>query len=204
MWIDDGHALSVDKHGGGYILRSLQALQAERPDMIIDVVGHSAGSIAICEMLAAIEANKHKIRFRNILFLAPAVRLDLFAHWIPRGPRVFKRFRMFTMTDAVEKSDQVGGPLYPRSLLYIVSGCFEDRPDEAILGMERFLRQAGTSAGRDYDDVRRWLQDELRLVYSPSEAGALQGEQTKALKHGAFDDDQATLASLLYLVGATP
>jgi hypothetical protein len=51
MWTDDGAAPGVTGHGGGYILRRLEALQAARPDMIVDVVGHSAGSIAICEML---------------------------------------------------------------------------------------------------------------------------------------------------------
>ncbi|MCW1408207.1 hypothetical protein OLZ32_08020 [Rhizobium sp. 1AS11] len=202
MWIDDGESPDIDAHGGGYILRRLEVLQKARPDMIIDVVGHSAGSIAICEMLAAIEASKRRIRLRNILFLAPAVRFDLFARWIPRGPQIFKQFRMFTMTDAAEKADRIGGALYPRSLLYIVSGCFEDRPDAAILGMDRFLRQAGTSAGQDYDDVRRWLLEDNRLVYSPSAAGVGDGLQTSAHKHGAFDDDAATLASLLFLAGA--
>jgi hypothetical protein len=204
MWLDDGASPGIASHGGGYILRRIEALQAKRPEMVIDVVGHSAGSIAICEMLAAIEADRRKIHLHNILFLAPAVRLDLFARWIPRGPQLFKRFRMFTMTDTAEKADRIAGPIYPRSLLYIVSGCFEDRPDAAILGMDRFLRQAGTSAGRDFDDVRNWLKNDNRLVYSPSEVGAALGLQTGALKHGAFDDDTATLASLLSLAGANP
>jgi hypothetical protein len=202
MWTDDGTVPGDTGHGGGYVLRRLEALQAARPDMIIDVVGHSAGSIAICEMLAAIEADRRRIRLRNIIFLAPAVRLDLFTLWIRRGPQIFKRFRMFTMTDAAEKEDRVGGSIYPRSLLYLVSGCFEDRPDAGIVGMDRFLRQAMTSAGRDYDDVRGWLQAATRLVYSPSAASAAQGLQTSALHHGDFDDDPATLASLFFMAGA--
>ncbi|MER8970835.1 hypothetical protein NKI54_35655 [Mesorhizobium sp. M0663] len=204
MWTDDGATPGVNGHGGGYMLRRLEALQAARPEMIIDVVGHSAGSIAICEMLAAIEADRRTIRLRNILFLAPAVRLDLFARWIPRGPQIFKRFRMFTMTDAAEKQDRIAGPIYPRSLLYMVSGCFEDRPDAAIVGMDRYLRRAATSAGRDYDDVRLWLQEGNRLAYSPSPARTAQGLQTNSLHHGSFDDDPATLASLRFIVGATP
>lgn len=204
MWIDDGEEPGIEGHGGGYILRKLEALQAARPKLTIDVVGHSAGSIAICEMLAAIEVDRRNVRLRNIVFLAPAVRFDLFSRWIPRGPQIFKHFRMFTMCDAREKADRIAGSLYPRSLLYLVSGCFEDRPDAAIAGMDRFLDHPMTSAGRDYDDVRRWLREKDRVVRSPTVAGAARGLQTDALKHGEFDDNEATLGSLLFLAGAKP
>ncbi|MHC2282884.1 hypothetical protein ACVME8_009527 [Bradyrhizobium diazoefficiens] len=197
MWLDDGANPGIDGHGGGYLLRCLERLQSSKPDFKIDVVGHSAGSIAICEMLAAIDANQRKVKLRNIVFLAPAVRFDLFARWIPRGPRAFQRFRMFTMMDEWEKLDQLIGSIYPRSLLYLVSGCFEDRPDDAIVGMARFLREPTTSAGRDYNDVRKWLNLDNRLVYSPSDDGAGDGLRTRAEHHGDFDDDQHTLGSLL-------
>ncbi|UPJ49275.1 alpha/beta hydrolase [Bradyrhizobium sp. 200] len=204
MWIDDGEDPGVDGHGGGYILRRLEQRQAANPALTIDLVGHSAGSIAICEMLAAIDAKQRRIRFRNVVFLAPAARLDLFARWIVRGPRIFDRFRMFTMTDEWEKYDKLLGSIYPRSLLYLVSGCFEDRPDDAIAGMARFLRETTTSAGRDFDDVRQWLRQENRVVYAPSDDGAEEGLRTRSERHGDFDDDQPTLASLLSMARAVP
>ena len=79
----------------------------------------------------------------------------------------------------------------------MVSGCFEDRPDDAIAGMQRFLRKATTSAGRDYDDVREWLKADNRVVYAPSDDAAGDGLQTRAQHHGDFDDDKMTLGSLL-------
>lgn len=199
MWKDDGEKPGLDGHVGGYLLRHLERLQSLKPNFKIDVVGHSAGAIAICQMLAAIDADKRKVKLRNIVFLAPAVRLDLFARWIPRGPQIFQSFRSFTMTDEWEKDDQLVGALYPRSLLYLVSGCFEDRPDDAILGMERFLRKATTSAGRDYDDVREWLKANNRIVYAPSDDAADEGLRTRAQHHGDFDDDKMTLNSLLWM-----
>jgi hypothetical protein len=197
MWIDNGATPGVDGHVGGYLLRRLEHLQSVKPNFKIDAVGHSAGAIAICQMLAAINADKRKVKLRNIVFLAPAVRLDLFARWIPRGPQIFERFRSFTMTDVWEKDDQLLGSIYPRSLLYLVSGCFEDQPDTAIAGMERFLRQPTTSAGRDYDDVREWLKADNRVVYAPSDDAAGDGLRTRAQRHGDFDDDKMTLGSLL-------
>ena len=146
-----------------------------------------------------------EFRLRNIIFPSrPPSGLTCSPSGFSEAPQIFKRFRMFTMTDAAEKEDRVGGSVYPRSLLYLVSGCFEDRPDAGIVGMDRFLIRATTSAGRDYDDVRRWLREETRLAYSPSAAGAPQGLQTGALHHGDFDDDSAALASLLFMAGATP
>jgi hypothetical protein len=199
MWIDDGASPSVEGHGGGYLLRCLERLQVRRPDFIIDVVGHSAGSIAICQMLAAMDADKRRIKLRNVVFLAPAVRLDLFARWIVRKPQNFERFRMFTMTDTWEKADRLAGAIYPRSLLYMVSGCFEDRADDPLVGMARFLEGPTTTAGQDYDDVRRWLSEESRIVYAPSIDSAPVGLRTQSARHGDFDEEKETLASLLSL-----
>jgi hypothetical protein len=203
MWIDDGENPGFEGHGGGYLLRRLEQIQASKPDFKIDVVGHSAGSIAICNMFAALDAKQRKLRFRNVVFLAPAVRLDLFARWITRGPKVFERFRMFTMADEWEKLDQLLGAIYPRSLLYLVSGCFEDRPDDAIAGMGRFLREPTTSAGRDFDDVRQWLKADDRLIYAPSDDGAAEGLRTRSEHHGGFHEDKSTLESLLSIARVT-
>jgi hypothetical protein len=111
---------------------------------------------------------------------------------------------MFTMADEWEKLDELLGSLYPRSLLYLVSGCFEDRPDDAIAGMGRFLREPTTSAGRDFDDVRQWLKGDNRLVYAPSDDGTAEGLRTRAQRHGGFHADKSTLESLRSMARVTP
>ncbi len=198
MWIDDGPAPSEKGHVGGYMLRRLEALQKARPEVTIDLVGHSAGSIVICAMLAAIKEQKRAIKIRNVVFLAPAARLDIFKATVT-APAPFDRFRLFTMTDGAEKSDKLVGPIYPRSLLFLVSGVFEDKPDTPLVGMARHITERTSSADASYDDVRHWLAADCRLILSPSADEAPDGLRTKAAHHGDFDTDPATLASLLFL-----
>lgn len=200
MWRDDGPAPNEGGHVGGYVLRQLEALQAARPAVTIDLVGHSAGSIVICAMLDAIRVQGRAIKFRNILFLAPAVRLDTFYDAIPDS-QVFTRFRLFTMTDTAEKADRSVGVLYPRSLLFLVSGLFEDRPGTALAGLARHITARTSAADGAFDRVRGWLGEQDRLVLSPSTDGMADGLRSRALKHGDFDNEPETLASLLYLAG---
>lgn len=201
MWMDDGPEPGEAGHVGGYILRQLEALQAKHPKVTIDLVGHSAGSIVICAMLDATRTQRRAIRFRNVLFLAPAVRLDTFRDAIPSS-QAFTRFRLFTMTDAAEKADQLIGVLYPRSLLFLVSGLFEDRPGTALVGLARHITAWTSAADGAFDQVRIWLGEKDRLVFSPSPEGAVDGMRCLAHKHGDFDSEPETLASLLYLAGS--
>ena len=201
MWLDDGLLPGIDGHVGGYLLCKLEALQESNPQLSIDLVGHSAGSIVICAMLAAIKKQGQRIRFRNILFLAPAVRLDTFRDTI-LPPIPFHRFRMFTMTDEAEKADKLVAQIYPRSLLFLVSGLFEDEAGTPLAGLARYITARTPAAGEDFDELRAWLADEERLVFSPSAETALDGLRTRASHHGDFDNDPITLSSLLYLAKA--
>jgi Alpha/beta hydrolase of unknown function (DUF900) len=199
MWQDDGPQVGLGGHVGGYLLRRLERLQGQRTELTVDLVGHSAGAIAICHMLNAIARQGRQIRIRNVVFLAPACRLDLFAEALARRRDRSARFRVFMMTDEYEKLDKLVPVFYPRSLLYFVSGALEDVPDAALAGLARHLGGVGPTAGQEYDDVRRWLSAEDRLVYAPSVPGSLAGLASAALAHGAFDDDPDTLQSLIAL-----
>lgn len=203
MWQDDGPAPGAKGHVGGYLLRKLEALQQRDPSVTIDLVGHSAGSIVICAMLQAIAEQKRNIELRNILFLAPAVRLDTFSQDVVPSGR-FQHFRMFTMTDEAEKKDELVGILYPRSLLFLVSGLFEDKPGTPLAGLARHVMVRNPPANDGFDADRRWLAQSNRLVLSPTAGGAGKGLQTRSARHGDFDDDVPTLASLLYLAGKRP
>ena len=65
-----------------------------------------------------------------LLFLAPASRIQLFADVITSHGRRLGNFRMFTMSDALERKDRLVPVIYPHSLLYFISGVLESAYDE--------------------------------------------------------------------------
>lgn len=174
------------------------------------VTAHSAGSIWAAQLIKAVKAEGRGIKL-DLVLLAPAVRMDLFAEAIDVGGDAIGRCRIFTMSDALERQDVLLGEgkgyLYPSSLLYLVSGLFEEvgggpLPDAPILGMERFL--AGPKPWLKEDDQVRAIETVVRffqqpghdIVYSRTADGAGDGLQTQATSHGSFDAEPKTLASV--------
>lgn len=94
---------------------------------------------------------------------------------------------------------------YPSSLLYLVSGLFEDgegwdEADAPLLGMERFLEgptgwDADPVQGPAIIAVREWLAAGAdRIVLAKAAGGP--GLNSGATSHGGFDDDRETLESV--------
>ncbi len=85
----------------------------------------------------------------QVVFLAPAATTAAFADALGKRPdwlgrARIGRFRMFTMTDAAEQADRLVGAIYPRSLLFLVSGLLErDAKSKSALlplvGLSRYL-----------------------------------------------------------------
>jgi hypothetical protein len=185
---------------GGFGLELLKVLPDDNPVHLV-VTAHSAGSIWVAQMLRAIKATGKKVSL-DLLLLAPAVRTDLFAEAIESAGKSVVRCRMFTMNDELERADAVlghdKGYIYPSSLLYLVSGMFEEFEsagfvDAPLVGMQRFNNVA-------------WLDDEKQIsasqaiaaffqeqghdvIYSPSP------EITTADSHSGFTTEHLTLAS---------
>ena len=106
------------------------------------------------------------------------------------------------MSDELEKADRLVPVVYPRSLLYLVSGILEDEPDKPLVGMQRDDANQPPFHAERYPEiqaVRRYLQSqEGRTIWSLSEIGP--GRLSNAARHGDFDNDQTTLASLAYII----
>lgn len=166
------------------------------------VTAHSAGSIWASQMLLAMATRKQAARIKLFL-LAPAVRQSLFVEAIGKAQGMLESCEMFTMTDEYERKDPVLGEdygfIYPSSLLYCVSGMFEENgveayPDAPILGMMRFGQtgflnpdeQAAATAIQQF-----FTRPGNGIVTSPTEG------VTQALCHGCFDDEPTTLKSLV-------
>lgn len=213
------------RYAGTALIRALaDQARAGRSLKRISLIGHSTGAIYIAQWLKACAGTPLAQVPTQVLFLAPAITYSLFDQALREHWSSVRRFRMFAMTDELERIDQVWGEddqlaqgeqdwrrfIYPSSLLYLVSGILETQPgpdgvevdtaDTPLLGMERFHRLASVFNADDFPAVehaRQWLDAEPgRLVWSRTADGAPVGEQSHSNDHGAFDNDELTLKSL--------
>lgn len=186
-----------------------QLIAAVPAECRIIVTAHSAGAIWVVEMMKAIALHRPDLKI-DIVLLAPAVRMDLFADAIAKAGSVVARRRIYTMSDELEQADAVlghdKGYIYPSSLLYLVSGVFEQigtSPylDAPLVGMQRFigktemwLTPAEAIANQSVIDFFVPAAD--AIVYAKTAATATPGMRTQANTHGEFDAEHETLASV--------
>ena len=206
MWQSNVGKFGKNQLAGRYFFDKLKTYHQENPSLEVNLVGHSAGSIAICNLLKMSTENYPELKYNQILFMAPACRIDLFTREIVDHPERFTKFRMFTMTDENEKKDRLLPYVYTHSLLYLISGILENQGndfDAPILGLERHIDPA--QSYEDYPEVKvthefLFNQAEKKVVFSQTEATALDGLRTHSLAHGDFDNDSLTLQSIQFLL----
>ncbi len=215
------HAFDPEpRAGGAAIVERLCSMLAKGIRRRVVLVGHSAGTIFVCKLLQQAHGALSRINTAeaanfsfDVIFLAPAVRYDVFEETIRiAGPRI-SGFRMFLMRDEHERDDTLIDQaalswLYPSSLLYLVSGICEGEADVPLVGMERFHRFTSPFSAAKFPEVQRvrdWLSRRPnRMVLSPTVAEAPEGLRSGARDHGHFDDeDPQTMESVKTIVAAT-
>ena len=171
---------------------------AERATWEFHVLAHSAGSIYFAfalEHLLAMQAQN--IRFGSVHFMAPAMNAELFRTMIL--PKIQAGScpvpSLFILSDAAEVADCVGP--YGKSLLYLVSNAFEGVREKPILGMEKFLL-ADSALNALF--CRPTANRHPSLVIATKALPNGDGDPFSASHsetHGGFDNDPATLNSIL-------
>lgn len=161
----------------------------------VHLVGHSAGSIFLGAMLDQLEG----IPITSLSFMAPAIRIDTFLEQVvPHLGRHVAQFATFGLDKQRELDDVCGVKgrnIYQKSLLYLVSRALERSTDGGsevpILGMERFVdaEVGGTTVDKAVHDVGG------SIIWSPSERPA--NSRSDSTSHGGFDDDSATMTSVM-------
>jgi pimeloyl-ACP methyl ester carboxylesterase len=208
MWLPNDDRRGDEQRVGTYVLDCIDKLQAANPGFILNLVGHSAGSIVICHLLAAAAARHPNIRINKVVLLAPAVQSAVAVREIVEHPERFEDFRMYTMSDDFERKDVLVPVVYPRSLLYLVSGILEPEDvDMPIAGMLRFATRVAPFERPDCAG-RRWAEFALngagtvRADSTELDPGAATDRRSGARKHGDFDNDMLTQRSLAELLRA--
>lgn len=171
-----------------------------RRDIAMHLVGHSAGAIFQAHFASLMLG--HGLDLDSLAFLAPAIRTDIFKDHLlqPIDTGRVKQFTMYTMEEEAERADDLvellGVTVYGKSLLYLVSRAFESKRKTAILGLEEMLDADAA--------VQRLLSAPGRLELSRAR-GNEPNPATRALRHGCFDNDAATLASVFeQITGSEP
>lgn len=229
---EDAFGADSNQFGGTAVIEEICQLVKVKPATEITLVGHSTGGIYIGNFLQhvdrALTAQGDTATKFDVILLAPANTYDFFA--ANYTPGRISGLRIFQMEDSVEQQDHlltkdVGpgdpsilGKVYPRSLLYLVSGVCEsfdaqsmpranplDANDMPIFGMDRYYADASVFGAAEYPyvaAVRNQFPDPpsnpaFARVLSPTDnATATVGFRCTALKHGNFPGDPYTIESL--------
>ncbi len=203
------------ERGGWFFIDELSKKIAAGYAPEINLVGHSAGAIYIYNMLRYVEkarANPNhplpkSFKFNTIIFLAPAIDCLQFADILENYDHLFNHFRMFTMKDEGERGKGMVPALYPRSLLYFISGVLErdyNDPgklayDQPIAGMQRYYTRQETYHTPELTALQTYLAtDARRAVWAKENRG--DGLASAADHHGGFSVEPQTLASVQYII----
>ena len=151
-------------------------------------------------LLESMEDLAPTLRIQSCTLLAPAASIGLFeSHYYPyliSQPDAFgiEKMHLFNLNDRLERDDNVG-KIYRKSLLYLVSHAFEEELPEAILGMQNYVDQL-----LEKPKMAR-VRDRFHVHYSDGTPSII----SESISHGGFDNDVATMNSLLRtILGAEP
>jgi hypothetical protein len=173
----------------------------------LHALGHSAGAIFHAYFLPLLVSQRPAgvppVSVRTLHLLAPAVTSDLFKERLKPligSGKPITTLATYTMTDEFEQADDSMKP-YGKSLLYLVSGSFEDAVPTKILGLQKSLKQdvqlirffglAGTEKVAD-------------IVFSKTSSGVPLTARSESTRHGGFDNDVATMTSVVRRVLDVP
>lgn len=198
----DAFKEDATSYGGTAFLEGLSQLWQSGKHPRIILIGHSTGAVYICNFLQ--QAQKRglpkDLKF-EVVFLAPACTCQLFAETLA-SPGVRERIakiRSFAMHDSLESADQLVPLVYPRSLLYFVSGVVEEERDAPLVGMERYYSRQAPYDSADITAVCDYFLSDLKFAIW-SEAETADGLMTSATSHGDFDNNLATRNSLKHII----
>jgi hypothetical protein len=190
---------SQDDGGAHLVAQRLKTFCDAHADVQLHAVGHSAGSIFHAHFLPmAIKAGVPC--FETLQLLAPAMTTTLFKQrFLGAAGSAYKQLRMYTMSRGYEQDDDVAR-VYRKSLLYLIYHALESDPRTDILGLEISLRN-------DPDLMQFFGLSGPRnghaALWSVS-TDATGPSATRSTTHGGFDNDRATMDSLVWSIRGEP
>jgi hypothetical protein len=185
-------------------------LAARKGKVQLHAIGHSTGPILLARFMPLLIDRKYP--FQTLNYLAPAIRTDDFENeamdLVGKG---VNRLRVFAMSDKAERDDNVIH-IFRKSLLYYVRNACEDTTDGRILGLQRDLLENqplakwfGLAGNTPLRGPATYSNTEpIAIEFSQREHDRPHNERTRATTHGGFDDDEATIRSVLANIYGDP
>jgi hypothetical protein len=213
------------RRGGDLLLDAMQALAANwGAQFELHLVGHSAGSIAIGHLLGALAERQRTGRdgglggrIASVSLYAPACSVAFANRHYAGDALLMERLHLDVLSDAVERADTVG-PVYRKSLLYLVSNALEADLHTPILGLDRINdpSDSGWDGSSDTGEaLALWRQAaeasglaaRTRRVAGPRIEVALDAAGQPVLArsaHGGFDNDIEVMTRTLERITGAP
>jgi hypothetical protein len=183
---------------GGWLLLDLLARRFQGGGPPLSIVAHSAGAVYACRLLRHVREQRGRspagdLHFKNLLLMAPACDFTLFAS-VLGPPAAFDNLRLFALQETLESGYWEVPAIYPRSLLYLVSGAFEVEAgprqlgayDLPLVGMKRYYDRADVYLQEEVEKVRQFLAGDAQRREVWSVDARVDGLGCDAHKHGEF------------------
>lgn len=200
MWKDNEGVEGNNRYAGRYFLDGLEPLI--KNGLKIDFIGHSAGSIVFNEMMTVMDDKQ--LSYDHVFFLAPACTTGEFLNKVinsDNGRTKENRLNTFltlTLTDEAEINDSA--MIYPRSILYLISGLLEDKGGVPLLGMQYYLNGIKEGYFDRLKPVHQYLfnnSEPAKIHFSPS-GGSVPGNITlTAERHTHFNEKEKGTLELI-------
>lgn len=190
------NALCATKSENGGARLVVQLVSRLPQEVEIHLVGHSAGAIFLAPVMEMLAGMGRSVK--SCTLWAPAVTVGLFKQsYLPSIENgAIGRFTLFTLNDEAEQCDNCAR-IYNKSLLYLVSNAFEEKPriplfrdGVPLLGLEKSVR--ADSRLRDL-----FSGGKAEWVRTPNDSKGSPRNYSTARHHGDFDDDEATVQATL-------
>ena len=185
----DGHAGGPEEGGGRQLLRSLKrVIDASTRPVEVHLVGFGAGSLFMAQAIRAMATEALGL-VRTLALAAPALSMrDFRSDIAPFAGFAVRRLALFTLARDLERASSFGS--YRRSFLSLLRGALEEESPAELLGLEESMRRTPDVAHLFGLGGARGAPGEVHFA-------GIAPDVTEATTLAAFDDDRATLNSML-------
>lgn len=199
-------ALASDSGGAmTRIAEHLDALLAKYPDAELHLLGHSAGAILHGNFLDQMRGGGLKAKSCHLW--APACTVDFavdhYGEAFKDGALKPEATYIGRLSDDNERKDPCGGPLYSKSLLYLISRALEPQHKTPVLGQDIARKEFRALAKREgvfhestFGTLAAWDRIAEKVKFDPAVASEnvpmriVEGKvKAEDANHGSFDNN---------------